>query len=103
MQIVITLKDTTHKAITTLNTISEHLQDEVVRAIKNGTTLPKGHGRLIDADELLGQLILHSYSVDFCISHHIENSVCLDIAKIHIADAPTIIDADKEVENADSD
>ena len=43
MQIIITLKDTTHKAITTLNTISEHLQAEVVRAIKNGTELPKGH------------------------------------------------------------
>lgn len=39
MQIVITLKDTTYKAITTLNTISEHLQAEVVRAIKNGKPL----------------------------------------------------------------
>ena len=43
MQVVITLKDTIYKAITTLNTISEHLQEEVVSAIKNGTPLPKGH------------------------------------------------------------
>lgn len=52
MKIIITLKDTTYKAITTLNTISEHLQAEVVRAIKNGSVLPKGHGDLIDADKL---------------------------------------------------
>ena len=56
MQIIITLKDTTYKAITTLNTISEHLQVEVVRAIKNGTPLPKGHGRLIDADAVESEL-----------------------------------------------
>ena len=41
MQIIITLKDTTYKAITTLNTISEHLQAEVVSAIKNGNKMPK--------------------------------------------------------------
>ena len=76
MQIIITLKDTTHKAITTLNTISEHLQEEVVRAIKDGTVLPKGHGRLIDADELF-----------------------IDIEWSDIENAPTIIEADKEVEN----
>lgn len=76
MQIIITLKDTTHKAITTLNTISEHLQAEVVRAIKNGTTLPKGHGRLIDADKLF-----------------------IDIEWSDIENAQTIIEADKEVEN----
>ena len=56
MQIIITLKDTTHKAITTLNTISEHLQAEVVRAIKDGTAIPRGHGRLIDADAVEAEL-----------------------------------------------
>ena len=47
MQIVITLKDTTYKAITTLNTISEHLQAEVVRAIKNGNKIPEALAPLI--------------------------------------------------------
>lgn len=27
-------------------------RDELFEAIRNGTSLPKGHGRLIDADEL---------------------------------------------------
>ena len=47
MQIIITLKDTTHKAITTLNTISEHLQAEVVSAIKNGNKIPQALEPLI--------------------------------------------------------
>ena len=47
MQIVITLKDTTYKAITTLNTISEHLQAEVSRAIKNGNKIPEALAPLI--------------------------------------------------------
>ena len=47
MQIIITLKDTTYKALTTLNTISEHLQAEVVSAIKNGNKIPEGLEPLI--------------------------------------------------------
>lgn len=30
--------------------------DEVAKAIKNGTPLPKGHGRLIDEDKLIGKI-----------------------------------------------
>lgn len=45
-------------------------------AVKNGTPLPKGHGRLIDADKIM--------RVD-----HI-------VLECTIDDAPTIIEADKE-------
>lgn len=42
--------------------------------LKNGTPLPKGHGRLIDADELESRM-----KIGYCI----------------VRDAPTIIEADK--------
>jgi hypothetical protein len=51
------------------------LQINVINAIKNGTPLPKGHGRLIDEE----------YITDF-EGHYITT------------DAPTIIEADKESE-----
>ena len=46
--------------------------DMIAQAIANGTPLPKGHGRLIDADD---------------IDNHIVGSV-------NTRDCPTIIDAD---------
>lgn len=58
----------------------------VIDAIKNGTPLPKGHGRLIDADELKE----HKYHDN----HRYENAV----AVAYIDWAPTIIEADKESE-----
>lgn len=60
---------------------------EVDIAVLNGTPLPKGHGRLIDADELKK----HKYHD----SNRYENAV----AVAHIDYAPTIIEADKEQED----
>ena len=51
-------------------------KEQLIHAIKNGTTLPKGHGRLIDEDEIAGD-----GSWDFADR--------LDAT-------PTIIEADKE-------
>ena len=47
--------------------------------IKNGTPLPRGHGRLIDADAMWD--IYHSNDYDFYEA---------------LDDAPTILEADKE-------
>ena len=64
--------------------------DNAYFAIKHGTPLPKGHGRLIDAEELLK----HQYLID--------DSATLsarDVVEVYdIEDAPTIIEADSEVE-----
>ena len=67
-----------------------HLYD----AVRNGTPLPKGHGRLIDADK-----ILYDCTNDVCgmtvdcyeCPYHIATAE--DIYKL-----PTIIEADKERE-----
>lgn len=57
--------------------------------IANGVPLPKGHGRLIDADELLKQ------------SYRIDDSETLSTRDVvneeEIDNAPTIIEADKEL------
>ena len=60
-------------------------------AIVSGTPLPKGHGRLIDADALLE----HSDGGDW-------NGVCYDSEYVktrYIYKAQTIIEADKEADN----
>lgn len=76
--------------------------DNVVQGIKNGTPLPKGHGRLGDLDAL----------EKLCIEHNIANSAYDNspmIEQSHYSDgdciwkplfdfAPTIIESDK-VEN----
>ena len=61
-------------------------------AIKNGTPLPKGHGRLIDADEIIR------------LTNEIESEGVEDredrlyylFLKTVLKDSPTIIEADKE-------
>lgn len=59
--------------------------DEIADAVvKTGTPLPKGHGRLIDADEIMA------------LAH--EEGAYDYVSAKEIADAPTIIEADKEEE-----
>jgi hypothetical protein len=60
----------------------------MVGAIKNGIPLPKGHGRLIDADALGEEL------------HRYTEAPYLYALKV-FNDAPTIIEADKELEQPD--
>ena len=70
--------------------------DVLDKAILNGIPLTKGHGRLIDADELRLDVIAHKYSNSFCDEHNIDHSINVGMLNILIADAPTIIEADKE-------
>lgn len=56
MEVVIKIPDELYKKLKTPKTVglSEAFDQRaiLVRAIQNGTVLPKGHGRLIDADKL---------------------------------------------------
>lgn len=63
-------------------------KEELVKAIKKGTPLPKGHGRLIDADALDLENEV-SMADDWKTAHEMANCVKY---------APTIIEADKESE-----
>ena len=76
MQIVIDIPDRIYKMINAKYWLGSIDTDVLNKAIRIGTLLPKGHGRLIDADELF-----------------------IDIEWSDIENAPTIIEADKEGEN----
>jgi hypothetical protein len=67
--------------------------------IQNGTPLPKGHGRLIDAEELYNDLkerqksYEHNSGIRQLIDEAVKDGII--IARSHIDYAPTIIEADK--------
>ena len=57
MQIVIDIPEQQYYTIQNLyDTFPAEMKQWGLGAIKNGTPLPKGHGRLIDADELIKSL-----------------------------------------------
>ena len=59
---------------------------ELMNAVANGTPLPKGHGRLIDADELIKNW--YDEYIKFMTREEIESMDGV------IENAPTIIEAD---------
>lgn len=60
--------------------------------IANGTPLPKGHGRLIDADA-----IEYTHAIARCLEDgHNWNELC--VTENELYDTPTIIEADTESE-----
>lgn len=82
MQIVIDIPEEIKKKRDARKVLSNDEIATICVAIKNGTPLPKGHGRLIDADELKK----HKYHD----SDRFENAVSI----AHIDWADTIIEAD---------
>lgn len=57
MEIVIKIPEDSYKA-TCVGCMLPSDVENVVQAIKNGTPLPKGHGRLIDVNDLLDDINL---------------------------------------------
>ena len=60
----------------------------ILDCVKNGTPLPKGHGRLIDADEIVAEA---TERMKYPANHEYMECVIA-----HMKLAKTIIDADKE-------
>lgn len=85
MEIVIDMPDEEYEDIINSEDCGLH---ELTRAIANGTVLPKGHGRLIDAD-----ILKSMYSIN-----RANFNTVVGIQK-WIDDAPTIIEKDKEQED----
>ena len=90
MQIVIDIPEVFYETLKKTDEIvsgqrsGKTLMSVVYSAIANGAPLPKGHGRLIDASQLL--------TVTECKEDGTEQCY---IPYTHIEDAPTIIEADK--------
>ena len=73
----------------------------ILNCVANGTPLPKGHGRLIDADEL--KTLSYEVFVDTDNPNRADGlSACNGLVEDDIELAPTIIEADKEGSDADS-
>lgn len=89
MEIVIKISKSTYEEIKRYGlALSPRGEKELEKALKNGTPLPKHHGRLIDADALLDKK--QDYG---------EGQMKLIlIDPYYVRKAPTIIEADKEVE-----
>ena len=79
MQIVIDIPEEVYKDTIEFRTLFDEYMEDIRNAVKNGVLLPKGHGRLIDADD-----------IDNHIIGHVDTRSC-----------PTIIEAESEVQDAD--
>ena len=91
MQIVIDIPEEIYNSACATNNIwNMRMAGFVCSAIANGMPLPKGHGRLIDADKLKEQateIKLENLSKNIRV-----------ITRYKLEHAPTIIEADKESE-----
>jgi hypothetical protein len=87
MQIVIEMPEDEFEAIC-IQVTSGHESSYGYIAIANGTPLPKGHGRLIDADAL-------KMDTRVCGDRYLSKS-SLFVANKVIEQADTIIEADRE-------
>lgn len=93
MKIVIDIPESIYKTIK-----EEEVGNVVYKAIKNGTPLPKCHGRLIDKDHMIARLEAASkfYGGENADAFDERFSYGLKEAAIKVAEEPTIIEADKE-------
>lgn len=82
MQIVIDIPDKTYEKIMS----NEYDYGDMNVIIQNGTPLPKGHGRLIDADVVDDNIYALTQSLDLNYNQ---------ISKALDDDIPTIIESDK--------
>ena len=89
MQIVIDIPDSLYENILIC---WENIHPKVWKILKNGTPLPKGHGELIDRSKIY----LTGFELLMCDGDLKE---VIEALVWKIENAPTIIEADKEVEN----
>ena len=89
MQIVIDIPDDLYYEIQAYKTIFDEHNSELATVINDGKLLLKGHGRLIDADELYGDFIDGTEGYDCQTWNRIE------IGDI-IENVPTIIEGSEE-------
>lgn len=89
MQIVIDIPEHIYSRRYTLGFYGQAITDKIVfDAVKNGTPLPKGHGRLIDENEVIKSLFDYNKgkkTIGQCIN-----------------DTSTVLGAEKESTDADS-
>ena len=92
MQIVIDINELDFEVIKEVNELGGEWKTDIagkcMKAIANGTPLPKCHGRLIDAD----------VAYDKIAEQEGGNYVDMDLVGFGLEETPTIIEADTESE-----
>lgn len=100
MQIVIDIPDDLYYEIQAYKTIFDEHNSELATVINDGKLLPKGHGRLIDADYLKDVILLYSFHGNNknIVPYADRRGYRLRQREVdeNIINAPTIIKADKE-------
>lgn len=87
MQIVIDIpEEVKHKVYAYGLSLCPSDKEQLINAIMNGTPLPKGHGDLIDRDDLLAD----SYPIDDYAGNEVN---IIDVMTVKMAD--TIIEAER--------
>lgn len=89
MQIVINIPKEIYETLNGIPMENISLLD-LLDAVRAGVVLPKGHGRLIDADKLLDALRSNVAVVEYS---------GIEKAEDDLEESPTVLDADKENEN----
>jgi len=101
MQIVIDIDEEDYKImqhnVAVNNPLCSLSEKEMVTKIADGIPLPKGHGRLIDADEFLKDNEAYTGWILNSSDWGGENAY-KDALEDLVNEAPTIIEADKEVQ-----
>lgn len=87
MEIVVKIPDAAFEMLKEKMPMPSWIQSNVLNAVASGTPLPKGHGRLIDADKLESRTRLYAPR---------ENEGLL-MRYDDLQSAPTVVEADKEV------
>lgn len=93
MEIVINIDDKLYEIIKDPNQLSTmYHASKCAEAVRNGVPLPKGHGKLIDADEL-AKVMFYGYICDKTKSHTAK--FVMSVAKGLVDLQKPIIEADK--------
>ena len=90
VELVIKISEKVYNALTHIEFDANLVTDEMRKSIANGTPLPKGHGRLIDADKLVPDC-----QEDFVYYDDDEYNVFTAIGIAQIECADTVIEADR--------
>ena len=100
MKIVIDIDEKNYMSCQTSGYAKKSIYVDLVYAIRKGTILPKGHGRLIDADELrkvYDKRITYLYALNKKDNPSKESKICAtNWCNNTIDELPTIIESDKE-------
>ena len=95
VELVIKIDEEDYKAIKNMSVVGDMTIPYVFNSIRSGIPLPKGHGDLIDANELLKMTNSYKSELGRLKADPFVKSG-IETVENFIRDLPTIIEADKE-------